>query len=105
MARGRAQRSGHSGWLSKLGLAQQEASSLELEPEPGFACSQGPQSPPTACHLPSDQVKGAPPTSPCLLLPPSCICLGGSGLGWIRVGPGTTIPRMAPEADGKGKES
>lgn len=47
--------------------------------------------------------KGAPPTFPCLVLPPSCFCLGGSGSGWIRVGPGTTIPRKAPEADGNGK--
>lgn len=85
--------------LSKLGLAQPEAGSLELEPEPGLACPQGPQAPParppSACH-PAFQIRSKgtphPPTLPCLLLPPSCICLGGSGEERIRVGPGTTIP-------------
>lgn len=83
------------GWLSKLGLAQQEASSLELEPEPGFACPQGPQSPPTrpppACHLPSDQVKGG---SPNLSLPSVSSLLHLSGWVWVGVDQGG--PRHHP---------
>lgn len=94
VARGRVQRSSHSGWLSKLGLAQREAGSLELEPEPGLACPQGPQ-PHLLAHLrpaalPSDQVKGGSlnPSLPSAssLLPLSGWVWGGRS-GWAQAPP------------------
>lgn len=90
---GRAQRSGHSGWLSKLGLAQQEASSLELEPEPGLPAHRDPSPHPLAHLLPATclqiRSKGAPPTFPCLLLPPASVWVGPGwgGSGWAQAPP------------------
>lgn len=78
-------------WLSKLGLAQPEASSLELKPELGLACPRDPQGPTrsaTSCLPPCllDQVKGD--SSPSLLPNPS-LPSASSFLylsGWVRGG-------------------
>lgn len=105
---GRGQRSRHSSSLSKLGVAQPEAGSLELEPDPGARLPTGTPAPirsPTSCLqscLP-DQVKGGSPTLPCLLLPPSCICLGGSAEGWMGRAQAPPSLEESPETDRKGK--
>lgn len=93
-ARGRVQRSSHSGWLSKLGLAQQEASSLELEPEPGFACpgTPVPTHSPISCLPPAFRSgqRGLPqPFLALCFLPPASVWvgLGQGGSGWVQAPP------------------
>lgn len=102
MARGRGQRSSHSGGsLSKLGLAQPVASSPELEPEPGLARPRGPQPPPAALPSRSGQRGSPQPSLAFCFLPPASVWvgLGRRGSGWAQAPPS---PDEAPEADGKG---
>ena len=66
--------------------------------QPGAGARAGARPPtgtPAPTCRPAFQIrsKGLPPTLPCLLPPPPCICLGGSGEEGVRVGPGTTVPR------------
>lgn len=81
-------------WLSKLGLAQQEASSLELEPEPGLACpgTPVPTHSPITCLPPAFRSgqRGLPqPFLALCFLPPASVWvgLGGGGSGWAQAPP------------------